>query len=130
MPAGPPRVVQLSRLCLWFGFGVTLFFASFAFVGTFTIMGGSGLYGSDAALSIGLALLGVGLWLNYRRHAVAPLAGVAGALAAPVSIAVIASLGDQQPNALWMAAAILGATAVAVAALLTGSESRAYFARP
>jgi hypothetical protein len=115
---------------LWFGFGVTLFFGSFVLAGTFTIMGGSGLYGTDAALSVGLAMLGVGLWLNYHRHAAATVAGVAGALAAPASVAVVASLADQQPNAVWIAAATLGVTALLATLLLTRSESRVYFAKP
>jgi hypothetical protein len=93
MPPKPPRVVQLSRLCLWFGFGVTLLLGTFVFVGSFTISGGSGLYGYDAALSVGLVMLGIGLWLNYLPHAAAPVAGVAGALAAPAVLRSSLPLG-------------------------------------
>jgi hypothetical protein len=124
-----PRVVQLSRLCLCFAFGVTVFFASMIFVATFTILGGSDLYGADAALAVGLAMIGAGLLLNYRRRAAATLMGLAGALAAPASVAVIASFGEQ-PDAVWIAVAILGVNAVLLAGLLTRLESRIFFAKP
>jgi hypothetical protein len=98
-------------------------------VGMF-MLGGSAVYGQAAITSAALVLVGIALWLNYRRLAAAPWIGVAGTVAATASVAIIASTpGVEQPNALWIIVAFLAVTAVLMALLLTRPKSRAYFAK-
>jgi len=123
-------VVQLSRLGLWLGFGLTLFATLTLDVSAFTVLGGSGLYGYALGLTGALIVLGAGLLLMYRRHPAAVWLGVGGTGGASLATASIplTAPADSHPAGLWVLAITIAATMVFVAVLSTRPDARAYLA--
>ena len=91
-------------------------------------VGGSAVHGQAAITTAALVLVGVALWLNYRRLGAAIWAGVAGTVAAATAAALNALTLGSEPNPLWIIVAILALTAVLMALLLSSPEAQAYFA--
>lgn len=105
---------------------MVLFPAYLVDVGMF-MLGGSAIYGQAAITSAALVLVGVALWLSYRRFVAAIWAGLAGAVAALASVAIDAATLGSEPNPLWIIVAILAVLAVLMALLLSRPDTRAYF---
>lgn len=130
MTPRPPRAVQLSRLSLWFGFGLTLFAAFTLDVSAFTVIGGSGLFGYALGLTGALIVLGAGLWLTYRRLPAAVWLGIGGSGGASLATASIPLTAppDSNPAGLWVLAISIAAATTVFAVLSTRPDARAYFA--